>query len=84
MLFRSPWLALNGDRDLQVLPANLSTISSLNSSAEMVLLPGHNHLFLKCATGLVQEYASLPGDISEETLAVIGDWLDRLSASWSE
>ena len=79
-----PWLALNGDRDLQVLPANLSTISSLNSSAEMVLLPGHNHLFLKCATGLVQEYASLPGDISEETLAVIGDWLDRLSASWSE
>lgn len=73
-----PWLALNGSKDTQVLPGNLATISELNPSAKTVLMEGHNHLFQKASTGLLGEYASLPGDISAETLAEIVKWLDSL------
>lgn len=75
-----PWLALNGDKDFQVLPENMSAIAELNHNVETRLMPGHNHLFLKCTTGLPQEYAALPGDISEETLKAVGDWLDKTVA----
>lgn len=71
-----PFLALNGSKDTQVLPGNLVTIRELNPSVTAMEMEGHNHLFLPCATGLVQEYASLPGDISEQTLSVILEWLD--------
>ncbi|MDE5789697.1 MAG: alpha/beta fold hydrolase [Muribaculaceae bacterium] len=72
-----PWLALNGEKDFQVLPVNLSRIADLNYQAECVLLLGHNHLFLECNTGLPQEYSMLKGDISEETLDTIVNWLNR-------
>ncbi|MDE7387709.1 MAG: alpha/beta fold hydrolase, partial [Muribaculaceae bacterium] len=39
-----PWLAVNGEKDLQVIPDNLATISALNPSAVTLLLPSHNHL----------------------------------------
>ena len=35
---KKPWLALNGDRDTQVLPGNLQTIKDLNPGAETMLL----------------------------------------------
>jgi len=70
-----PWLALNGSKDTQVLPGNLDTIRQLNPKASTVLLDGHNHLFQPCTTGLVQEYATIPGDISPLTLETILDWL---------
>lgn len=73
-----PWLALNGDRDTQVLPGNLSTIGELNPQADTRLLAGHNHLFQHCSTGLVTEYTAITDDISEETLNAILDWLDNL------
>lgn len=69
-------LALNGSRDMQVLPGNLSTIAELCPKANIVLLDKHNHLFQHCTTGLMDEYAKLPEDISEETLQAIVDWLD--------
>lgn len=72
-----PWLALNGSKDIQVLPANLATIRELNPTAETVELPEHNHLFLPCSTGMVDEYPSLPGDISPQTLDTILAWLDK-------
>ncbi|MDE6682803.1 MAG: alpha/beta fold hydrolase [Muribaculaceae bacterium] len=72
-----PWLAINGEKDFQVLPINLSRIADLNYNAECVLLPGHNHLFLECTTGFPQEYSMLKGDISEETLNTIVNWLNR-------
>lgn len=75
-----PWLAINGSKDSQVLPGNLDTIKALNPSADVVLMDGHNHLFQKCQTGSVQEYSTLPGDISAETLKVISDWLDKAVA----
>ena len=71
-----PWLALNGDKDMQVLPDNLTTIAELNPAVDVRLINGHNHLFLQCQTGMVQEYSSLPGDISEKTLQIIAEWLD--------
>lgn len=71
-----PWLALNGDKDFQVLPVNLELIGELNPNAERRLLPSHNHLFLECSTGLPTEYITLQGDISELTLQTIVDWLN--------
>ncbi len=54
-----PWLALNGDKDLQVVNANLATISTLNPGASTTTVAGHNHLFQKATTGLPQEYPTL-------------------------
>lgn len=77
-----PWLALNGDRDVQVLCANLQTISECAPHADTVVMEGHNHLFQHCTTGMPDEYASLPEDISAETLAAIAEWLDRQVADY--
>lgn len=71
-----PWLAVNGELDMQVLPGNLQTIKELNPKAETLLLPGHNHLLQKAKTGLPTEYGQIPEDISPEALQAIGDWLD--------
>lgn len=71
-----PWLALNGEKDFQVLPANLQTIKELNPQADTRLLPAHNHLLQRCSTGYPQEYFSIKEDISPETLALIIEWLD--------
>jgi hypothetical protein len=73
-----PWLALNGDKDCQVLVGNLSTIKNLNPKAETRVMSGHNHLFLHCVTGLINEYQTNSEDISEETLATIAEWLNKL------
>jgi hypothetical protein len=72
-----PWLAINGDLDCQVLPGNLNTIKSLNSSVETVLLPHHNHLFQECTTGTLDEYAKIPSSISPQTLETMSEWLDK-------
>ncbi|MDE6134834.1 MAG: alpha/beta hydrolase, partial [Muribaculaceae bacterium] len=73
---RVPWLALNGDRDQQVVPENLETIRHLNPGASVRLIPMHNHLFQKCTTGSPAEYARITESISGETLAAIVEWLD--------
>lgn len=75
-----PWLALNGSKDVQVLPSNLETISALNRNADTRLLDGHNHLFQHATTGLPQEYAAIAEDISPETLDMIVEWLDATVA----
>lgn len=72
-----PWLALNGEKDTQVLPENLKTIASLNPHAKTILMPGHNHLFQNAQTGLIQEYPQIKEDISSQTISVIIDWLDE-------
>lgn len=76
-----PCLALNGSKDIQVLPANLETMHELNPAIETRLMQDHNHLFQVCQTGMVQEYATLPGDISDETLKAILSWLERVVPS---
>lgn len=72
-----PFLALNGSKDIQVLPGNLTTIHELNPQADIRLMEGMNHLFQKCESGMIQEYATIPGDISEEALKTILDWLEN-------
>lgn len=72
----TPWLALNGDKDTQVGVENLELIAKLNPTAVCRVMTGHNHLFQPCVTGMVTEYATLPGDISEETLRTILQWLE--------
>lgn len=70
-----PWLALNGDRDLQVLVSNLQTIQSLNPTATTIILPGHNHLFQEATTGLPQEYLTSGQSPSPATITAIISWL---------
>lgn len=72
------WLALNGDKDVQVLPENLKTIEDYNNKVSTRKIEGHNHLFQRCSTGLPQEYPLLSEDISHETLEIILSWLDNL------
>lgn len=74
-----PFLAINGNRDLQVPVANLRTIKELNPSAETIEMEGHNHLFQKSQSGLPQEYATLDGDLSNETLSAIISWLVKIT-----
>lgn len=76
-LCQVPWLALNGDKDMQVPPDNLQTIRELNPKVETRLLTGHNHLFQMCATGSPAEYAGLAESMTDETLAAILDFLTR-------
>lgn len=72
---KCPWLAINGNKDLQVTPDNLEYIRSLNPEAETVLLDGHNHLLQEAVTGLPTEYATLPHSISPQALETIEKWL---------
>lgn len=73
---KCPCLALNGDKDSQVIPEyNLSKVEALCPSADCRLYPGLNHLFQHCSTGLNDEYARIEETISEEVLSDISDWI---------
>lgn len=72
-----PWLAMNGDKDTQVMPENLSLISQWNPQATTVMFKGHNHWMQHCLTGEVKEYDTIDEDISQEMMNIITDWLDR-------
>jgi len=75
-------LALNGEKDIQVLAkSNLAGIkTSLAKSKSPVYntieLEGLNHLFQKCTTCSVQEYAQLEETFSPAALKTISDWLN--------
>ncbi len=75
------WLALNGEKDIQVLQDNLLTIKQLNSNVNTMLLPKHNHLFQVCETGMVDEYAQSNQAFSPLTLGVITSWINEIMAS---
>jgi alpha-beta hydrolase superfamily lysophospholipase len=78
---KCPVIALNGEKDLQVnADENLSAIekalrSSGNKSVRIVKLPGLNHLFQHCKTGLPAEYSSIEETFSPEALKIISDWI---------
>lgn len=76
-----PVLALNGSVDAQVvasqnLPALREALAG-NPAAEVVELPGLNHLFQTSATGDPGEYGNLPETMSPAALKVISDWIAR-------
>ena len=84
---KCPVLALNGEKDLQVsaienLPAIEKALkSSGNNSVKTVNLPGLNHLFQQCNTGLPSEYGEIEQTFSPEALKIISDWILGLKVS---
>ncbi|MEQ9406808.1 MAG: alpha/beta hydrolase [Fuerstiella sp.] len=78
---KCPILVIIGSKDLQVLPdLNMPEIkkalaSGGNKDVELVTLPGLNHLFQKCETGSMNEYASIQETFNPEALQKIGDWI---------
>lgn len=70
-----PWIALNGDKDLQVMVGNLDTIRHLNPRAVTIVVPGHNHLFQPAITGLMDEYPTAGRAPSDTTLSLLIDAL---------
>lgn len=78
---KCPVLALNGSKDLQV-PAdeNLSAIRNAltrggNKRFTIKELPGLNHLFQECHTGLPDEYGEIEETFSPLALADILSWI---------
>lgn len=78
---KCPVLAINGENDLQVPPTeNLSAIKNAltkggNDNVTAIKLPGLNHLFQECKTGLPNEYASIEQTISPIALTEILKWI---------
>jgi alpha-beta hydrolase superfamily lysophospholipase len=78
---KCPVLALNGEKDLQVaanenLPAIEKALkSSGNKTVKIVKLPGLNHQFQHCNTGLMAEYGQIEETFSPEVLKIITDWI---------
>lgn len=84
---KCPVLALNGDHDIQVLPdPNLQAIEAAlraggNKQLTTMKLPGLNHLFQQCKTGLPAEYAAIEQTMSPDVLKIIGDWIKKETVS---
>jgi alpha/beta superfamily hydrolase len=84
---KCPVLALNGEKDIQVaaevnLPAIEKALkSSGNINIKTVKLPGLNHLFQHCTTGLPSEYNKIEETFSPDALKIISDWILGLKVS---
>jgi pimeloyl-ACP methyl ester carboxylesterase len=78
---RVPLLALFGEKDLQVLPkenaaALLAALKAAGHTDYTVkVLPGLNHLFQTCKTGLMTEYGQIEETFSPKALKIISDWI---------
>jgi len=78
---KCPVLALNGEKDLQVAPKeNLGAINEAlikggNKKVTTIELPGLNHLFQECKTGLPSEYAAIEQTFSPIALTEIVKWI---------
>ena len=76
-----PVLALNGEKDCQVLPEqNISAIkkglqSAGNSKTLTMILPGLNHLFQNCETGLPNEYGIIEETFDPKSLELMAEWI---------
>ena len=76
-------LALYGEKDLQVPPEpNMTAVKDAlakggNQHVTVKVLPGLNHLFQECRTGLPGEYATIEQTISPAALKAINDWIQE-------
>ncbi|MDH6342015.1 pimeloyl-ACP methyl ester carboxylesterase [Parabacteroides sp. PFB2-12] len=75
-----PVLALNGDKDLQVIARpNLEGFKQItangNNQVTIKEYPGLNHLFQHATTGLPAEYSQIEETISPEVLKDMGEWI---------
>ena len=75
---RCPILAINGDRDCQVLPVNLQAIADATKApVTTMLMPGLNHLMQHCTTGAPSEYMLIEETIAPTVLEAVADWILR-------
>jgi len=78
---KCPVLALNGEKDCQVLAEkNIQSIkngllTAGNSNTLTMILPGLNHLFQNCETGLLNEYGILEETFDPKTLDIMSEWI---------
>lgn len=73
---KCPVLALNGDKDLQVVSrVHLAGWKNGIKNADIRELPGLNHLFQRCNTCQVHEYARLTETISPAALDAMSSWI---------
>ena len=77
-----PVLAINGEKDVQVSPANLTAIADIlaaagNEDVRTHLVAGANHLLQPAGSGLPAEYGEIATTIDPAVLELIGDWLDE-------
>lgn len=78
---RCPVLALNGEKDCQVLAEkNIQAIreglkAAGNERVTAVILPGLNHLFQPCDTGLPAEYGNIEWTFDQDALDLLSSWL---------
>lgn len=80
---RVPVLAIVGELDLQVPPKDVlpgiqgALEEAGNTDATIATLPGLNHLFQTCKTGLMDEYASIEETTSPAALEMVSGWLRK-------
>ena len=80
---KCPVLALDGSKDMQVNAAvNLKAIKEAlekagNKDVTVKELPGLNHLFQECKTGLPYEYSMIEQTFSPVALNIISDWISE-------
>lgn len=80
---RVPFLAMNGDRDIMVpCKENLEVVATTlrtagNRTFAVKVLPGLNHLLLRCHTCTNEELPQLPGDFDPEAWAALKQWLQE-------
>lgn len=76
-----PVLALNGEKDSQVPPReNLAAIAAAlkeagNADVTINEMPGLNHLFQTCKSGLPMEYAKIEETFAPAALDAIAEWV---------
>lgn len=80
---KCPVFALNGEKDIQVVPENLAFIEEAlkkgeNKERKIKEYEGMNHLFQQCETGAMSEYAQIEETISTIVLKDISDWIHEL------
>ncbi len=73
-----PLLAIYGDKDLQV-PAdqNAAALRRVRPTADVVILPGLNHLMQTAGTGLPGEYGTIEETVSPTAIRIVVDWVAR-------
>jgi pimeloyl-ACP methyl ester carboxylesterase len=78
---KCPVLAINGEKDLQVVcEGNLKGIEEAlqaggNERFKIVALPGLNHLFQTCRTGAPAEYSQIEETFAPAALETISGWI---------
>lgn len=68
---KCPILAINGEKDKQVYPDNLTVIKEYIPHAETLLMPELNHLMQHATTGEMSEYDEIRETISPDVLDAI-------------